>query len=71
MEEVKVTAGLDRLAVLLWLHVSQSALNTILVPHHKPDQSSKSGLLQQLQSELAAGKCDSLHEDGQTSGLPM
>lgn len=71
MEEVKVTAGPDRLAVLLWLHVSQSALSVILVPHHKLHQSSKPGLLQQLQSELAAGKCDSLHENGQTSGLPM
>lgn len=61
---VEPTGGPESLAMLLWLHVSQAGQNgLIVVPHHRPDQSSKSKLLQQLQSELAVGKCDSLHED--------
>lgn len=65
MKVVEATGRPESLAVLLWLHVSQAGQNGIIVvPHHRPDQSSKSKLLQQLQSELAVGKCDSLHEDG-------
>lgn len=40
----------------------------MLVPYQEPDQTSKSGLRQQLRSELAVGKCDSLHE---TSNLAV
>lgn len=40
------------------------ALCLIKRGERRPDQSSKSGWPRQLQSELAVGKCDSLHSNG-------